>query len=141
MNFARFLKDLLKNCQRIRDKFFMYESEGLSNWEKYAQSIYLVQKYLDEQLSPYGILTNFSNLNYIIATRINKKALKKLGRAALRKGKYLFLKDVICWYCDTRKDGDSRDMREIQFREFDLEKYRLDRYIRPSRANWYEYPC
>lgn len=136
MNFARFLKNLLKNCQRIRDKFFMYESEGLSKWEKYAQPIYLVQKYLDEQLSPYGILTNFSNLNYIVATRIKKKTLKKLGRAALRKGKYLFLKDVVCWFHDNR-----RDMREIQFREFDLEKYRLDRYIRPSGANWYEYPC
>jgi len=136
MNFARFLKDLLKNCQRIRDKFFMYECEGLSSYEKYAQSIYLVQKYLDEQLSPYGILTNFSNLNYIVSTRIKKKTLKKLGRAALRKGKYLFLKDVVCWFHDNR-----HDMREIKFREFDLEKYRLDRYIRPSRANWYEYPC
>jgi len=136
INFTRFLKNLLKNCQRIRDKFFMYEGEGLDKWEKYTQSIYLVQKYLDEQLSPYGILTNFSNLNYIVATRIKKKTLKKLGRAALRKGKYLFLKDVVCWFRDNR-----RDMREIQFREFDLEKYRLDRYIRPSEANWYEYPC
>lgn len=136
INFTRLLKNLLKNCQRIRDKFFMYECEGLDKWEKYTQSIYLVQKYLDEQLSPYGILTNFSNLNFIVHTPIRKKTLKKLGRAALRKGKYLFLKDVVCWYYDNR-----RDMREIQFREFDLEKYRLDRYIRPSRANWYEYPC
>ena len=135
MNFARFLKDLLRNCQRIRDKFFMYESEGLSKWEKYAQPIYLVQKYLDEQLSPYGILTNFSNLNYIVATRIKKKTLKKLGRVALRKGKYLFLKDVVCWFHDNR-----RDMREIQFREFDLEKCRLDRYIRPSGVWWHESP-
>lgn len=115
----------------------MYESESLNKWEKYAQPVYLVQKYLDEQLSPYGILTNFSNLNFIVHTHIRKKTLKKLGRVALRKGKYLFLKDVVIWLYNTRQ----RDMREIQFREFDLEKYRLDRYIRPSRANWYEYPC
>jgi UTP-glucose-1-phosphate uridylyltransferase len=114
----------------------MYECEGLSSYEKYAQSIYLVQKYLDEQLSPYGILTNFSNLNYIVSTRIKKKTLKKLGRTALRKGRYLFLKDVVIW-----SYNNCSDMREIQFKEFDLEKYRLDRYIRPSGANWYEYPC
>lgn len=141
MNFARFLKNLLKNCQRIRDKFFMYECEGLNKWEKYSQSIYLVKKYLEEQLSPYGLLGRESDIRYILSFKtVKKKTIKKLGKAALHKGKYLFLSNVVWFICDCHRFSSKIDLRKIEFKEFDIEKYRLERYKIPSGAMFLDYP-
>lgn len=141
MRFATYLKNLLKNCQRIRDKFFMYECEGLSQHEKYAQSIYLSKKYLEEQLSPYGLLGRESDIRYILSFKtIKKKTIKKLGKAALHKGKYLFLSNVVWLVCDCHRFGSKIDLRKIEFKEFDIEKYRLEKYNRPSGAIWLDYP-
>ena len=139
MRFATFLKFVKKNCQRARDKFLYYESNNLTG---YGQEIYIVRKCLDEQLTPYGIIGSFSQLNFIIQTNLNKKALKRLGKAALRKGKFLFLKDVINWYLKCRcltgtPNGVNEDMREIPFRELDIEKYRSLKYNRYSMGLTY----
>jgi hypothetical protein len=129
MRFATFLKFVKKNCQRARDKFLYYESKNLTGYEQEREAVYIVRKCLDEQLTPYGIIGSFSQLNFITQTNLNKKALKRLGKAALRKGQFLFLKDVMYWY--TCSAG-SRDMREIPFRELDIEKYRSLKYNRRS---------
>ena len=129
MRFATFLKFVKKNCQRARDKFLYYESKNLNAHEQQREAVYIVRKCLDEQLTPYGIIGSFSQLNFITQTNLNKKALKRLGKAALRKGQFLFLKDVMYWY--TCSAG-LRDMREIPFRELDIEKYRSLKYNRRS---------
>lgn len=135
MRFATFLKFVKKNCQRARDKFLYYESKNLTS---YGQEIYIVRKCLDEQLTPYGIIGSFSQLNFVIQTSLNKRALKRLGKAALRKGKFLFLKDVVCWYLKNRRNRANEDMREIPFRELDIEKYRSLKYNRYSMGLTYE---
>jgi hypothetical protein len=129
MRFATFLKFVKKNCQRARDKFLYYESKNLTGYEQEKEAVYIVRKCLDEHLTPYGIIGSFSQLNFITQTNLNKKALKRLGKAALRKGQFLFLKDVMYWY--TCSAG-LRDMREIPFRELDIEKYRSLKYNRRS---------
>ena len=129
MRFATFLKFVKKNCQRARDKFLYYESKNLNAHEQEREAVYIVRKCLDEHLTPYGIIGSFSQLNFITQTNLNKKALKRLGKAALRKGQFLFLKDVMHWY--TCSAG-LRDMREIPFRELDIEKYRSLKYNRRS---------
>lgn len=136
MRFATFLKFVKKNCQRSRDKFIYYESKNL-NGHKEGEAIYIVRKCLDEQLTPYGIIGSFSQLNFIIQTNLNKKAIKRLGKAALRKGQFLFLKDVVCWYLKNRRDRANEDMREIPFRELDIEKYRSLKYNRYSMGLTY----
>ena len=135
MRFATFLKFVKKNCQRARDKFLYYESENLTS---YGQEIYIVRKCLDEQLTPYGIIGSWSHLDFITRTNLNKRALKRLGKAALRKGKFLFLKDVVRWYLNNRCNRANEDMREIPFRELDIEKYRSLKYNRSSMGLTYE---
>lgn len=129
ISFARFLKNLLKNCQRLRDKF-LYENKDLSPYKRHVESIYLVKKYLDEQLTPYGIIGAEHHIRAILSYKIiKKKTIKKLGRMALKRGRYIFLKDIFClWHHTT-----GCDLREIRFREFDMEQFRRDRYrcIRP----------
>ena len=137
MRFATFLKFVKKNCQRSRDKFIYYESENLNGYKE-GEAIYIVRKCLDEQLTPYGIIGSFSQLNFIIQTNLNKRALKRLGKAALRKGKFLFFKDVINWYLKNRRDRVNEDMREIPFRELDIEKYRSVKYSRYWMGLTYE---
>ena len=134
MRFATFLKFVKKNCQRARDKFLYYESENLTS---YGQEIYIVRKCLDEQLTPYGIIGSWSHLDFITRTNLNKRALKRLGKAALRKGKFLFLKDVVRWYLNNRCNRANEDMREIPFRELDIEKYRSLKYNRSSMGLTY----
>ena len=129
MRFATYLKFVKKNCQRARDKFLYYESKNLTGYEQEREAVYIVRKCLDEQLTPYGIIGSFSQLNFITQTNLNKRAIKRLGKAALRKGQFLFLKDVMYWY--TCGAG-LRDMREIPFRELDIEKYRSLKYNRRS---------
>ena len=141
MRFSTFLKFVKKNCQRSRDKFIYYESKNLNGYKE-GEAIYIVRKCLDEQLTPYGIIGSFSQLNFIIQTNLNKKALKRLGKAALRKGKFLFLKDVINWYLKCRcltgtPNGVNEDMREIPFRELDIKKYRSLKYNRYSMGLTY----
>ena len=136
MRFATFLKFVKKNCQRSRDKFIYYESKNLNGYKE-GEAIYIVRKCLDEQLTPYGIIGSFSQLNFIIQTNLNKKAIKRLGKAALRKGQFLFLKDVVCWYLKNRRDRANEDMREIPFRELDIEKYRSLKYNRYSMGLTY----
>lgn len=138
MRFATFLKNIRKNCQRIRDKFLYEESKKLNIYqlnihEKEKEAVYLVRKYLDEQLTPYGIIGSWNILDIIIRTNLNKRALKRLGKAALRKGQFLYLKDVLYWYWDNRcltgtPKRTNGDMREIPFRELDIEKYRSLKY-------------
>lgn len=136
MRFATFLKFVKKNCQRSRDKFIYYESKNLNGYKE-GEAIYIVRKCLDEQLTPYGIIGSFSQLNFITQTNLNKRALKRLGKAALRKGQFLFLKDVVCWYLKNRRDRANEDMREIPFRELDIEKYRSLKYNRYSMGLTY----
>ena len=141
MRFATFLKFVKKNCQRSRDKFIYYESKNLNGY-KDGEAIYIVRKCLDEQLTPYGIIGSWSHLDFITRTNLNKRALKRLGKAALRKGKFLFLKDVINWYLKHRcltgtPNGANEDMREIPFRELDIEKYRSLKYNRYSMGLTY----
>jgi hypothetical protein len=131
MRFATYLKFVKKNCQRARDKFLYYESKNLTGYEQEREAVYIVRKCLDEQLTPYGIIGSFSQLNFITQTNLNKRAIKRLGKAALRKGQFLFLKDVMCWYTSDLCAG-LRDMREIPFRELDIEKYRSLKYNRRS---------
>lgn len=133
MSFARFLKNLLKNCQRIRDN---YKTSDFWNWN---ESVYLVKKYLDEQLTPYGIIGSEHHIRSILRFKIiKKKTIKKLGKVALRKGKYLFLKDIVSWWYDTKS---IYDLREIEFKEFDMDKLRRNRYVWDlSVYNWKEYP-
>ena len=131
MRFATFLKFVKKNCQRSRDKFLYYESKNLNAHEQEREAVYIVRKCLDEHLTPYGIIGSFSQLNFITQTNLNKKALKRLGKAALRKGQFLFLKDVMHWYTSDLC-AELRDMREIPFRELDIEKYRSLKYNRRS---------
>jgi hypothetical protein len=137
MRFATYLKFVKKNCQRDRDKFLYYESKNLNVSEQEREAVYIVRKCLDEQLTPYGIIGSFSQLNFITQTNLNKKALKRLGKAALRKGQFLFLKDVMIWYLSNRcltgtTKKANEDMREIPFRELDIEKYRSLKYNRRS---------
>ena len=137
MRFATFLKFVKKNCQRARDKFLYYESKNLIGHEQEREAVYIVRKCLDEQLTPYGMIGSFSQLNFITQTNLNKKALKRLGKAALRKGQFLFLKDVMIWYLSNRcltgtTKKANEDMREIPFRELDIEKYRSLKYNRRS---------
>ena len=136
MRFATFLKFVKKNCQRSRDKFIYYESKNLNGYKE-GEAIYIVRKCLDEQLTPYGIIGSFSQLNFVIQTNLNKRALKRLGKAALRKGKFLFLKDVVRWYLNNRCNRANEDMREIPFRELDIEKYRSLKYNRYSMGLTY----
>jgi hypothetical protein len=137
VRFAKYLKFVKKNCQRDRDKFLYYESKNLNVSEQEREAVYIVRKCLDEQLTPYGIIGSFSQLNFITQTNLNKRALKRLGKAALRKGQFLFLKDVMHWYtCDYLCAG-LRDMREIPFRELDIEKYRSLKYNRRSMGLTY----
>jgi hypothetical protein len=131
MRFATYLKFVKKNCQRNRDKFLYYESKNLNVSEQEREAVYIVRKCLDEQLTPYGIIGSFSQLNFITQTNLNKRAIKRLGKAALRKGQFLFLKDVMYWYTSDLCAG-LRDMREIPFRELDIEKYRSLKYNRRS---------
>ena len=137
MRFATFLKFVKKNCQRARDKFLYYESENLTDCEQEIEAVYIVRKCLDEQLTPYGIIGSWSHLDFITRTNLNKRALKRLGKAALRKGKFLFLKDVVRWYLKNRRDRANEDMREIPFRELDIEKYRSLKYNRYSMGLTY----
>jgi len=148
MRFATFLKNIRKNSQRIRDKFLYYECKNLNAYEQERDAVYLVRKYLDEQLTPYGIIGSFSQLNFITQTNLNKRALKRLGKAALRKGQFLFLKDAIVWYhhhhtCPKWYGGitqgmkKKKDMREIPFRELDIKKYRSLKYNRCSMGLTY----
>ena len=137
MRFATFLKFVKKNCQRSRDKFIYYESKNLNGYKE-GEAIYIVRKCLDEQLTPYGIIGSWSHLDFITRTNLNKRALKRLGKAALRKGKFLFLKDVINWYLKNRCDRANQDMREIPFRELDIEKYRSLKYNRYSMGLTYK---
>lgn len=136
MRFSTFLKFVKKNCQRSRDKFIYYESKNLNGYKE-GEAIYIVRKCLDEQLTPYGIIGSFSQLNFVIQTNLNKRALKRLGKAALRKGQFLFLKDVVCWYLKNRRNRANEDMREIPFRELDIEKYRSLKYNRSSMGLTY----
>jgi len=151
MRFATYLKFVKKNCQRDRDKFLYYESKNLNASEQEREAVYIVRKCLDEQLTPYGIIGSFSQLNFITQTNLNKRAIKRLGKAALRKGQFLFLKDVIRWFKSDktipsgywcRHDKNIpifyRDMREIPFRELDIEKYRSLKYNRRSMGLEYE---
>ena len=131
MRFATYLKFVKKNCQRNRDKFLYRESKNLNAHEQEREAVYIVRKCLDEQLTPYGIIGSFSQLNFITQTNLNKKALKRLGKVALRKGQFLFLKDILHWYTSVSCAG-LRDMREIPFRELDIEKYRSLKYNRRS---------
>ena len=137
MGFATFLKNIRKNSQRIRDKFLYYESKNLNAYEQERDAVYLVRKYLDEQLTPYGIIGDWNHLDLVIRAKLNKRAVKRLGKAALRKGQFLLLKDVIYWYYDNRcltgtPNQKNKDMREIPFRELDIEKYRSLKYNRRS---------
>ena len=136
MRFATYLKFVKKNCQRDRDKFLYYESKNLNAYEQEREAVYIVRKCLDEQLTPYGIIGSFSQLNFITQTNLNKRALKRLGKAALRKGQFLFLKDLIRWYQSDLCAG-LRDMREIPFRELDIKKYRSLKYNRCSMGLTY----
>jgi hypothetical protein len=136
MRFATYLKFVKKNCQRDRDKFLYCESKNLNASEQEREAVYIVRKCLDEQLTPYGIIGSFSQLNFIIQTNLNKKAIKRLGKAALRKGQFLFLKDLIRWYQSDLCAG-LRDMREIPFRELDIKKYRSLKYNRCSMGLTY----
>jgi hypothetical protein len=131
MRFATYLKFVKKNCQRNRDKFLYRESKNLNAHEQEREAVYIVRKCLDEQLTPYGIIGSFSQLNFITQTNLNKRAIKRLGKAALRKGQFLFLKDLMHWYTSDLCAG-LRDMREIPFRELDIEKYRSLKYNRRS---------
>ena len=137
MRFATFLKFVKKNCQRSRDKFLYYESENLTGYEQEREAVYIVRKCLDEQLTPYGIIGSSSHLDFITRSNLNKKAIKRLGKAALRKGQFLFLKDVVCWYLKNRRNRAKEDMREIPFRELDIEKYRSLKYNRSSMGLTY----
>lgn len=136
MRFATFLKFVKKNCQRARDKFIYYESKNLNGYKE-GEAIYIVRKCLDEQLTPYGIIGSWSHLDFITRSNLNKKAIKRLGKAALRKGQFLFLKDVVCWYLKNRRNRANEDMREIPFRELDIEKYRSLKYNRYSMGLTY----
>jgi hypothetical protein len=136
MRFATYLKFVKKNCQRDRDKFLYYESKNLNAYEQEREAVYIVRKCLDEQLTPYGMIGSFSQLNFITQTNLNKRALKRLGKAALRKGQFLFLKDLIRWYQSDLCAG-LRDMREIPFRELDIKKYRSLKYNRCSMGLTY----
>jgi hypothetical protein len=143
MRFATYLKFVKKNCQRNRDKFLYRESKNLNAHEQEREAVYIVRKCLDEQLTPYGMIGSFSQLNFITQTNLNKKALKRLGKAALRKGQFLFLKDVMIWYLSNRcltgtTKKANEDMREIPFRELDIEKYRSLKYNRRSMGLEYE---
>ena len=136
MRFAKYLKFVKKNCQRDRDKFLYYQSKNLNVSEQEREAVYIVRKCLDEQLTPYGIIGSFSQLNFITQTNLNKRAIKRLGKAALRKGQFLFLKDLMRWYTSDLCAG-LRDMREIPFRELDIEKYRSLKYNRCSMGLTY----
>ena len=125
-------KILLKNCQRIRD----------TNFCDWNESVYLVKKYLDEQLTPYGMIGSEGHIRSILRFRIKKKTIKKLGKVALKRGKYLFLKDITWWaYNTAERNQHGYDLREIEFRDFDMDKLRRGRYVWDlSVYNWKEYP-
>lgn len=121
--FARFLKQLLKNCQRIRSKRhstrmeIRFSPDRQNAMKYYLETQAIVRRYLYDQLSPYGIVGPEWAIRYLLP---HAKVLKRLGKAAKKQNKILFLKTAFSIWWNSRNPF---DWRTVPFTEFNMNEY------------------
>ena len=126
--FIRFLKQLLKNCQRIRSKRHStrmmpsrFSPDRQDAMEYYLETQAIVRRYLYDQLSPYGMVGPEWAIRYLLSSG---KILKRLGKAAKKQNKILFLKTAFLVMHNHRKwDAPPFDWRTVPFNEFNMDEY------------------
>ena len=125
--FARFLKQLLKNCQRIRSKRHStriipsrFSPDRQAAMEYYLETQAIIRRYLYDQLSPYGMVGPEWVIRYLLP---HAKILKRLGKAAKKQNKILFLKTAFSVRHNRKWDAPPFDWRTIPFTEFNMNEY------------------
>lgn len=126
--FARFLKQLLKNCQRIRSKRHSgrmmpsrFSPDRKDSMEYYLETQAIVRRYLYDQLSPYGMVGPEWVIRYLLP---HSKVLKRLGKAAKKQNKILFLKNAFSVRHNAIWNISNKfDWRTIPFNEFNMDEY------------------
>lgn len=133
--FARFLKQLLKNCQRIRSKRDLKKPKGVSFDEIYAYQLEterIIRFYLYDKLLPFGLIGGEYHIRLLVK---HAKVIKNLGKAAKKQKKVLFLKTA---YIANRrwKEPHKFDWRIIPFVDFYIEEYEMIKNILYARIDY-----
>lgn len=138
--FARFLKQLLKNCQRIRSKRHLtrimpsHINGDTEEWQYYFETQAIVRRYLYDQLSPYGMVGPEWVIRYLLP---HAKVLKRLGKAAKKQNKILFLKNAFSVRHNAIWNISNKfDWRTVPFNEFNMDEYER---IKNPRRNLIDY--
>lgn len=134
MPFARFLKQLLKNCQRIRSKRELEKPQHAS-YAYQLETEKIIRFYLYDKLLPFGLIGGEYHIRLLIK---HAKVIKKLGKAAKKQKKVLFLKTAYIKYLRRDKSCDKFDWRTVPFTEFNVEEYEAMRDILQVR---FDYRC
>lgn len=135
--FARFLKQLLKNCQRIRSKRELEKPQNALYAYK-LETERIIRFYLYDKLLPLGLIGGEYHIRLLIK---HAKVIKKLGKAAKKQKKVLFLKVAYVtnrhWKWRYSKEPYHKfDWRTVPFTEFDVEEYECTRYILQARFDY-----
>lgn len=126
--FIRFLKQLLKNCQRIRSKRHSarmmpsrFSPDRQDAMKYYLETQAIVRRYLYDQLSPYGMVGPEWAIRYLLSSG---KILKRLGKAAKKQNKILFLKTAFSVRHNAIWNASNKfDWRTVPFNEFNMDEY------------------
>ena len=130
--FVRFLKQLLKNCQRTRSKREL-EKHKNNPYAYQLETERIIRFYLYDKLLPLGLIGGEYHIRLLIK---HAKVIKKLGKAAKKQNKVLFLKTAYIKYLRRDKSCDKFDWRTVPFTEFNVEEYEAMRYIFQVRSKY-----
>ena len=136
MPFARFLKQLLKNCQRIRSKRDLKKPKGVSFDEIYAYQLEterIIRFYLYDKLLPFGLIGGERYIRLLVK---HAKVIKNLGKAAKKQKKVLFFKTAYIKYVRRDKSCDKFDWRTVPFVDFYIEEYEMIKNIPFARIDY-----
>lgn len=136
--FARFLKQTLKNCQRIRSKRDLKKPKDIKSWDQIyyyqLETEKIIRLYLYDKLLPFGIIGGEYYIRYLI---ISAKAIKKIGKAAKKQNKVIFLKHAFTKKWGWKGPYDKFDWRTVPFADFNVEEYELIKNIPNVRIDYW----
>lgn len=153
--FARFLKQTLKNCQRIRaerqktepvsllkiyridSSLVLREEVANRNNERHVywlETEAMIRRYLYDRMSPYGIVGAEHDIRYFIKYA---KIVKRLGKAARKQGKLMFLKTAFIEHFGATNNF---DWRIIPFSSFNFDEYEVKKMDLKNLLKWKDDP-
>lgn len=98
-------------------RFSPFNTNRQAEMEYYLETQAIVRRYLYDQLSPYGMVGPEWTIRYLLS---HAKVLKRLGKAAKKQNKILFLKTAFSiWW----NSCNPFDWRTIPFTEFNMNEY------------------